>query len=340
LTNYPLYLRSTNIILGGHLNAISNAPSDNFAIILGGDDNFIGLATGVSVGGLQNAILDGANISSIVGGQANFIDTLAAASVIGGGYGNSISNAGEYDVIAGGNQNEIGLGAVYSVIPGGNQNYVGPSANYSFAAGDAAQALHNNTFVWSDGTVAPFASVNQRTFIINADNGVAIRTNDPAGNGLKVRGTIDATDGYLRDGQPVMNPGVYSYLRSTSPISTATNVEVTAYLLFETNNVIHWPIQSAFSIVFSNHTDTLSWSDDTAGRYEMRTLIVTAEGVTNIIQLDFRPRTNWIFQGQTTWFPPLNLAPDQTYTFTLRHIGGKTNVFISYETATNSLAPH
>jgi hypothetical protein len=72
----------------------------------------------------------------------------------------------------------------------------------------------------------------------------------------------------------------------------------------------------------------------------MRTLIVTAEGVTNIIQLDFRPRTNWIFQGQTTWFPPLNLAPDQTYTFTLRHIGGKTNVFISYETATNSLAPH
>lgn len=52
----------------------------------------------------------------------------------------------------------------------------------STALGVFSQANHNNTFVWSDGSVNPFASSTNNQFVINASRGVGIGTPNPQGS--------------------------------------------------------------------------------------------------------------------------------------------------------------
>ena len=62
--------------------------------------------------------------------------------------------------------------------------------DYSFAAGYNAQALHNLTFVWSDGYTFSSSAANQ--FLIHATGGVGINKNNPA-TALDVNGTVTAS---------------------------------------------------------------------------------------------------------------------------------------------------
>jgi hypothetical protein len=57
-------------------------------------------------------------------------------------------------------------------------------ANSGDADGD------NGTFVWADDQGVLFTSTGPRQFLVRAQGGMAINSNDPAGNALRVNGTL------------------------------------------------------------------------------------------------------------------------------------------------------
>jgi hypothetical protein len=67
------------------------------------------------------------------------------------------------------------------------------AGNYSFAGGIQARATNNVSFVWSDGSGGGFASTGGAQFLIEGGGGVGIRTNNPSGAALNVRGTVHAS---------------------------------------------------------------------------------------------------------------------------------------------------
>ena len=81
-------------------------------------------------------------------------------------------------LVAGGRSNTAsGLDAT---VAGGFDNSA--EGQNSFAAGRSARALHNGAFVWSSGLgspPAPFESTDDEQFLIRAEGGVGINTNDP-----------------------------------------------------------------------------------------------------------------------------------------------------------------
>ena len=129
------------------------------------------------------------------------------ATIAGGGSsgsGNQVSNS--YGTIGGGNKNTAGFGAT---IPGGQGNTAlgqysfatgwGNSAtgNQSFALGQNTQANHDNTFVWSDGRT--FTSTIQNQFIVYAENGFGIDTNNTQRQSLTVAGSVIAGEFWHAD---------------------------------------------------------------------------------------------------------------------------------------------
>jgi hypothetical protein len=110
--------------------------------------------------------------------------------VIAGGLDNTIQPGSTLSTISGGYLNTVQTGSSYATIPGGSENIA--SGNYSFAAGQQAQALHSGAFVWADSQFATFASTGPNQFIIRAQGGVGINTNNPAGAALNVNGKITA----------------------------------------------------------------------------------------------------------------------------------------------------
>jgi hypothetical protein len=52
--------------------------------------------------------------------------------------------------------------------------------------------VHTSAFVWADSQNAPFSSTGSDQFLIRAQGGVGINTNNPNGAGLNVNGTIVA----------------------------------------------------------------------------------------------------------------------------------------------------
>ena len=114
---------------------------------------------------------------NLIGGHANnAIPSDGESSVIAGGgvaaAPNSISAS--YGAIGGGIDNQVS--ASWGTIPGGSGNRVAGSRG--FAAGQGAQALHDNSFVWNDG--GTFASTGPDQFLIDAGGGVGIGTNNPS----------------------------------------------------------------------------------------------------------------------------------------------------------------
>lgn len=166
------YSSENATIMGGKRNNIgrSNQPSNN-TTIGGGFNNSIVVEEGPTImGGLYNYA--NGYVSTIGGGQFN--SATRAYSTIGGGGSNVAS--GDYSIIKGGNSN-IASGNC-STIGGGNSNIVygngstvgGGDSNmvygdYSFAAGYNAVASNNNSFVWSDDSVAHVAQPNRFTVI-------------------------------------------------------------------------------------------------------------------------------------------------------------------------------
>jgi hypothetical protein len=99
-----------------------------------------------------------------------------SASTVGGGESNC----------AGGSFSWAG-GVRAKVRPGNDPAGAGPACSgltYPGGAGD------QGTFVWADSQADDFVSTGSNQFLVRAAGGAAINHNDPAGNALRVAGTL------------------------------------------------------------------------------------------------------------------------------------------------------
>lgn len=210
---------SLNAILSGGYNTIQASSSG--VVISGGESNTVGAATQDStiaggefntlyVSGIGNFIgagvlnyIDG-HFASIVGGNSNAIGVNSDSAIIGGGSTNMIKASAPNAFIGGGYSNTVSAstGSGGNSIPGGTFNLIsGNNTTNSVALGYRAQPNHAGVFAFSDGSSASmFASASSNTFIIRAQNGVSINTNNPGGNALKVVGNVDSTVGFTVNG--------------------------------------------------------------------------------------------------------------------------------------------
>lgn len=201
---------SLSVIGGG----ASNTASGNFSTIGGGRVNAASSLDSTIGGGAQNTA---SGIESVIAGGSQNVAS-AFRSTVSGGFSNTADGqlatvgggqanvAVDFATVAGGLQNQAngtssaiggGLGntasGLRSTIPGGFSNSA--AGAYSLAAGQFANANHDGTFVWSDGTLFDFGSTNVNQFLIYAEGGVGINTNNPGGFALAVNGFAAKTGG-------------------------------------------------------------------------------------------------------------------------------------------------
>ena len=138
---------------GGSGNTIQTGAYYTFLGSGGGNTIQTNANTTVLAGGYQNTIESNAVGSVLVGGQVNYILTNAHHSFLGAGFGNT--NSGPY-----------------AMIPGGQANI---AASNSFAAGISAQAIHADSFVWSDGSAAT-PTIANNSVTMRASNGFRLFT--------------------------------------------------------------------------------------------------------------------------------------------------------------------
>jgi len=172
-------------IVGGRENSVSG----EYSIVGGGIGNSYAGSYGGLFGGLRNSASGTASL--IVGGNANSVSN--SYSVVMGGRQNT--NTGEAAVIIGGTANKAG--GFYATVLGGLGNEA--MASYSFAAGRRAKATNNGAFVFSDSRDMDFPSTAVNQFLIRAQNGVGINTNNPQGNALFVNGSARISTNLLVD---------------------------------------------------------------------------------------------------------------------------------------------
>jgi hypothetical protein len=132
----------------------------------------------------------------------------------GGGVMGTDSNSvvGDYSAILGGKQNScsgnyatIGGGilnyaeGLYSAVPGGRDNIA--RGEHSVAMGRHAQAFHDGSFVWSDGSEFTTTTTDVNQFLISATGGVGIGTESPTCqmdvHGDRVQLTEDGTGHWI-----------------------------------------------------------------------------------------------------------------------------------------------
>jgi trimeric autotransporter adhesin len=179
---------SYSTVSGGQQNTVSgmystigggqaNSAKTNFATVGGGHLNTASGQYSTIAGGDRNTASD--NESTVGGGTANI--SSGNASIVGGGDFNTASGnnstigggaenaASETTATVGGGSDNIASG-ISSTVPGGFDNVA--SGSVSFAAGEGAQAVNDNSFVWSDGGSFGFSSTLPKQFKIAAANGV------------------------------------------------------------------------------------------------------------------------------------------------------------------------
>lgn len=133
--------------------------------------------------GIQDGYSYGINV--INGYWGNEISSpIVGATIAGGGglsrvglnnydfYPNAVDN--DYGTVGGGFDNVAGYGAT---VPGGYNNVA--EGSFSFAAGSGAQALYDNSFVWSDGSES-FSDSGTNQFDVLASGGANIYTGSGA----------------------------------------------------------------------------------------------------------------------------------------------------------------
>jgi len=146
-----------------------------FSTIVGGDNNRVG--TDASP----------VDFATIRGGISNSADEDDAT--VSGGAGNHVYTGGNHASILGGDFNQAE--GSYSAVLGGWANWA--RGDYSLSAGRTAEATHNGSFVWGDSSISVFESDADAQFIIDADGGVGIGTDNPL-ELLHVAGISLATD--------------------------------------------------------------------------------------------------------------------------------------------------
>jgi len=194
----------------------ANRVTDHFGAVGGGFNNQAG-RLGTVGGGTRNSA--GGLLSTVSGGERN--DAGGVVSTVGGGFRNLASAddstvgggarntaSGRYSVIGGGSDN-IASG-VDSIVSGGFENCAG--GNGSWAAGFRAKVRpatdpggavgacsgltypggggDAGTFVWADSQNPEFVSTGSNQFLVRAAGGMAINSNAPGGNALRVGGTL------------------------------------------------------------------------------------------------------------------------------------------------------
>lgn len=166
--------------------------SGSYATIGGGWGN-LASARQATVGGGSFNEATGTS-STIAGGSSNTASR--QNSTVGGGAANTAD--GDTATIGGGFGNQAS--GLWATIPGGRSNMA--SGEASFAAGRQADALHDGTFVWADSSTTDFASTGADQFLIRADGGVGIGTNNPQA-ALDVVGTVRASAFESASGSPL-----------------------------------------------------------------------------------------------------------------------------------------
>lgn len=134
---------------------------------------------------------DGTNVYShsfatVSGGHSNLAS--GYASSISGGLENTAS--GQYSAATGGYHNCAGgdfswVGGQFAKTRPGYETSDGNCAASSGTVGG-----DNGTFVWADDQFFDFISTGARQFLVRAQGGAAINSNDPAGNTLRVNGKV------------------------------------------------------------------------------------------------------------------------------------------------------
>jgi hypothetical protein len=179
------YARLTHTTVSG---GFDNYAFDDYSVVGGGRGNDAhGYSTTVSGGDGNTAM---GFYGTIGGGQDNGAGTISAHyyTTIGGGENNAVSAScgtiaggcasradGEYSTIGGGSNN-IASG-IASTVPGGIDNHA--EGDYTVAMGRQAQAVHDGSFVWADGSGNDYTTTADNQFLIRANGGVGIGTNIP-----------------------------------------------------------------------------------------------------------------------------------------------------------------
>jgi hypothetical protein len=186
----------------GGLRYLAHAATRPNSIGTRGTDGFVGAGDGNTLnsfaafigGGQYNTISAPAILASSIGG---------AYGAIGGGYGNSIvsasSNPVQFGFIGGGEANSlkasytvVGGGdgnqaeGTYATVPGGWHNIA--SGAGSFAAGTAAYAAADGSFVWSDDAAgaARLKASLPNLFLARASGGVKFFSNAAMSSGVSL----------------------------------------------------------------------------------------------------------------------------------------------------------
>ncbi|MGY6630132.1 MAG: tail fiber domain-containing protein [Wenzhouxiangella sp.] len=201
-------------VSGGGSAMDPNVAGEISATVGGGRGNTAGAPGATIAGGFRNSAGVGATVA---GGSLNWAS--APGSSIGGGTDNLIN--GSRATISGGRENiasawhaTVGGGAfnhaggLAASIPGGESNEA--LGDYSFAAGRHArvQSDHGGTFIWADSREAAFESTAPDQFLIAADGGVGINTNEPE-HALDVDGIIHSSVALTTDGQGFFGSTVF-----------------------------------------------------------------------------------------------------------------------------------
>jgi hypothetical protein len=163
-------------VIGGSSDNFVSPGIDGATIGGGGTTNYFGSPYTNSVtadfgtvsGGMGNTV--GGQYASVGGGQGNTASS--GSATVSGGEGNTAS--GNYATVSGGEVNTAS--GNFATVAGGAHNIAsGPG---SFAAGVAAQALHEGSFVWNDGDYAggPFVSTTDYQFSVHASGGVRLNS--------------------------------------------------------------------------------------------------------------------------------------------------------------------
>ena len=179
---------TSSVVLGGQLN---NA-TEGGAVVLAGFDNLASGANAATVGGAFNTASGDA--ASVGGGRENTASGFR--SHVSGGTENTASGAGASvgngaDNCAGGYFSWVGgIGAV--TRPGTSSGDPGLGCAGITDTGDFNG--DEGSFVWADTTTGLYVSSGPKQFLVRAEGGAVFsgagNVNDPAGNRLRVAGTL------------------------------------------------------------------------------------------------------------------------------------------------------
>jgi hypothetical protein len=162
-------------------NAYGNTSTSNFASVLGGSGNTIGVTS---------------TYSSIGGGENNNISTSSSHNFIGAGQGNQITGTSVDSFIGGGINNKIYSSSYRSFIGGGNGNKIHQDAKTGFIGGGINNEIELETYycsiVGGDGNRIYSAS---ETSIIGGGRGNyitnSIRSSILGGSGNTINGVVN-----------------------------------------------------------------------------------------------------------------------------------------------------